>query len=117
YVSGSSGGDCRAHQPGGGGAARQPGVRSPRGDSEGGPRAGPREGGSRALPAPRSSDTTRARARLRGCDRAVACDRDLGAERRGAQLGRAKAERGLINGDAAETDAGLAILKKLGDVD
>src|SRR5712691_1032436 len=33
------------------------------------------------------------------------------------QLGRARAERGLINGDAAETDAGLAMLKKLGDVD
>ena len=33
------------------------------------------------------------------------------------QLGRAMAERGLIDGDAAETDAGLAMLKKLGDVD
>ena len=33
------------------------------------------------------------------------------------QLGRARAERGLINGDAAETEAGLAMLKKLGDVD
>jgi len=31
-------------------------------------------------------------------------------------LGRAIAERGLIRGDAAETDAGLAMLKKLGDV-
>jgi len=31
-------------------------------------------------------------------------------------LGRAKAERGLITGDHAETEAGLAILKKLGDV-
>jgi class 3 adenylate cyclase/tetratricopeptide (TPR) repeat protein len=30
-------------------------------------------------------------------------------------LGRAHAERGLITGDQAETDAGLAILKKLGD--
>src|SRR3989454_5332215 len=32
-------------------------------------------------------------------------------------LGRGKGERGLRNGEAAETDAGLAILKKLGDVD
>ena len=31
-------------------------------------------------------------------------------------IGRAKAERGLITGDQAETEAGLAILKKLGDV-
>lgn len=31
-------------------------------------------------------------------------------------LGRARAERGLLSGDTAETDAGLAILKKLGDV-
>lgn len=31
-------------------------------------------------------------------------------------LGRARAERGLLTGDQAETDAGLAILKKLGDV-
>jgi tetratricopeptide (TPR) repeat protein len=40
-------------------------------------------------------------------------------ERIGAvpQLGRARAERGLINSDAAETDAGLAMLKKLGDVE
>jgi class 3 adenylate cyclase/tetratricopeptide (TPR) repeat protein len=40
-------------------------------------------------------------------------------EPRGAlpALGRARAERGLIRGDNAETDAGLAILKKLGDVD
>jgi class 3 adenylate cyclase len=30
--------------------------------------------------------------------------------------GRGRAERGLITGDAAETEAGLAILKKLGDV-
>jgi hypothetical protein len=39
-------------------------------------------------------------------------------ERCGAlpQLGRGKAERGLLNGDSAETDAGLAMLKKLGDV-
>jgi class 3 adenylate cyclase len=39
-------------------------------------------------------------------------------ERVGAlpNLGRAKAERGLITGDSAETDAGLAMLKKLGDV-
>jgi hypothetical protein len=29
--------------------------------------------------------------------------------------GRARAERGLLTGDQAETDAGLAILKKLGD--
>ena len=32
-------------------------------------------------------------------------------------LGRARAERGLINGDVAETEAGLAMLKKLGDVE
>src|SRR3989441_2552986 len=40
-------------------------------------------------------------------------------ERMGAvpPLGRAKAERGLINGDVAETEAGLAMLKKLGDVE
>jgi len=31
------------------------------------------------------------------------------------QLGRARAERGLLSHEAAETDAGLAILKKLGD--
>jgi len=31
-------------------------------------------------------------------------------------LGRARAERALLTGDQAETDAGLAILKKLGDV-
>jgi class 3 adenylate cyclase/tetratricopeptide (TPR) repeat protein len=31
-------------------------------------------------------------------------------------LGRAQAERGLIRGDSAETKAGLALLKKLGDV-
>jgi hypothetical protein len=31
-------------------------------------------------------------------------------------LGRARAERGLLTGDQAETEAGLAILKKLGDV-
>jgi len=39
-------------------------------------------------------------------------------ERMGAQpqLGRARAECGLIAGDAAETEAGLAMLKKLGDV-
>jgi tetratricopeptide (TPR) repeat protein len=39
-------------------------------------------------------------------------------ERIGAvpSIGRAKAERGWITGDAAETEAGLAILKKLGDV-
>ena len=39
-------------------------------------------------------------------------------ERLGAvpQLGRARAERGLLMHDAAETDEGLAILKKLGDV-
>jgi hypothetical protein len=30
--------------------------------------------------------------------------------------GRAHAERGLLTGDQAETDAGLAILKKLGDL-
>jgi len=30
-------------------------------------------------------------------------------------LGRARAERGVIRGDASETEAGLAILKKLGD--
>ena len=38
-------------------------------------------------------------------------------EPRGAlpALGRVRAERGLIRGDAVETDAGLAILKKLGD--
>jgi hypothetical protein len=30
--------------------------------------------------------------------------------------GRAHAERGLLSGDQAETDAGLAILKKLGDL-
>src|SRR2546421_78167 len=40
-------------------------------------------------------------------------------ERMGAvpPLGRARAERGLINGDVAETEAGLAMLKKLGDVE
>jgi len=32
------------------------------------------------------------------------------------QLGRAHAERGLLTGDRAETEAGLAVLKKLGDV-
>jgi hypothetical protein len=32
------------------------------------------------------------------------------------QLGRGKAERGLLSGDPVETDAGLAMLKKLGDV-
>jgi len=32
------------------------------------------------------------------------------------QLGRARAERGLLTGDAAETEAGLGILRKLGDV-
>jgi tetratricopeptide (TPR) repeat protein len=39
-------------------------------------------------------------------------------ERMGAvpSIGRAKAERGWITGDPAETEAGLAILKKLGDV-
>ena len=39
-------------------------------------------------------------------------------ERVGAlpNLGRARAERGLVTGDQAETDAGLALLKKLGDV-
>jgi hypothetical protein len=39
-------------------------------------------------------------------------------ERIGAvpSIGRAKAERGWITGDPAETEAGLAILKKLGDV-
>jgi hypothetical protein len=39
-------------------------------------------------------------------------------ERMGAvpQLGRGKAERGLLSGDPVETDAGLAMLKKLGDV-
>jgi hypothetical protein len=39
-------------------------------------------------------------------------------ERIGAlpSLGRAKAERGLITGDSAETEAGLAILRRLGDV-
>jgi hypothetical protein len=49
--------------------------------------------------------------------------RDLSAaivtwERAGAlsNLGRARAERGLLIGDQAETDAGLAILKRLGDV-
>jgi class 3 adenylate cyclase/tetratricopeptide (TPR) repeat protein len=31
-------------------------------------------------------------------------------------LGRARAEQGLLTGDQAETEAGLAILKKLGDV-
>jgi hypothetical protein len=38
-------------------------------------------------------------------------------ERLGAvpQLGRARAERGLLLNDAAEIDAGLAILKRLGD--
>ncbi|HKW73454.1 MAG TPA: hypothetical protein VJQ08_11570, partial [Candidatus Dormibacteraeota bacterium] len=40
-------------------------------------------------------------------------------ERVGAvpQLGRAKAERGLLGGDSSEIDDGLAILKKLGDRD
>ncbi|HKW71180.1 MAG TPA: adenylate/guanylate cyclase domain-containing protein [Candidatus Dormibacteraeota bacterium] len=40
-------------------------------------------------------------------------------ERVGAvpQLGRGRAELGLLNGDAAETEAGLAILKRLGDAD
>ena len=39
-------------------------------------------------------------------------------EPRGAlpSLGRALAERGLVRGDTAETEAGLAMLKKLGDV-
>ncbi len=39
-------------------------------------------------------------------------------ERVGAlpSLGRTRAERGLITGDQKETDAGLDILKKLGDV-
>src|SRR5262249_19571110 len=39
-------------------------------------------------------------------------------ERLGAvpQLGRARAERGLLTHDPAETEAGLAILKRLGDV-
>jgi hypothetical protein len=38
-------------------------------------------------------------------------------ERVGAltMLGRARAERGLLLHDAAETEAGLAILKKIGD--
>jgi class 3 adenylate cyclase len=38
-------------------------------------------------------------------------------ERCGAvpNIGRARAERGLVSGDPAETDAGLAILRKLGD--
>ena len=38
-------------------------------------------------------------------------------ERLGAvpQLGRARAERGVLTGDEAETEAGLAILRKLGD--
>ena len=38
-------------------------------------------------------------------------------ERAGAlpNLGRARAERGLVTGDAAETEAGLAILRKVGD--
>ncbi len=31
------------------------------------------------------------------------------------QLGRGKAERGVLTGDAAETEAGLAILRRLGD--
>jgi hypothetical protein len=31
-------------------------------------------------------------------------------------VGRARAERGLFSGDQAETEAGVAILKKLGDV-
>ena len=34
---------------------------------------------------------------------------------RAPQLGRGKAERGLLNDDPAETEAGLAMLKKLGD--
>ena len=39
-------------------------------------------------------------------------------ERAGAlpNLGRARAERGLVTGDAAETESGLDILRKLGDV-
>ena len=39
-------------------------------------------------------------------------------ERIGAvpQLGRGRAERGLLNGDGAEIEAGLAMLKKLGDM-
>jgi hypothetical protein len=38
-------------------------------------------------------------------------------ERIGAlpNLGRTRAERGAVRGDAAETDAGIAILKKVGD--
>jgi len=38
-------------------------------------------------------------------------------ERSGAlpNIGRARAERGLVSGDAGETDAGLAILRKVGD--
>jgi hypothetical protein len=31
-------------------------------------------------------------------------------------LGRCLAERGMLTGNAAETDSGLAILKKVGDV-
>jgi len=40
-------------------------------------------------------------------------------ERIGAlpNLGRARAERGLITRDAAETDAALGLLRALGDVD
>ena len=44
--------------------------------------------------------------------RAVEMFEKLGAV---PQLGRARAERGLLIHDAGEIDAGLAILKKLGD--
>ena len=44
--------------------------------------------------------------------RAIAIFERLGAV---PHLGRARAERGLLQHDAVEIDAGLAILKKLGD--
>jgi tetratricopeptide (TPR) repeat protein len=59
--------------------------------------------------------------RARGLARSDAQDMTAAIEiweRSGSQpqLGRARAERGLITGDAAETQAGLALLKKLGDL-
>lgn len=46
-------------------------------------------------------------------DRAAAIWERIGAL---PNLGRVRAERGAVNGDPAETEAGLAILKKVGDV-
>jgi tetratricopeptide (TPR) repeat protein len=59
--------------------------------------------------------------RARGLQRKDAGDMSAAIsiwERCGArtQMGRGLAERGMINGNAAEIDAGLAMLKKIGDV-